>query len=200
MEFFRRLPTGPRRLGILPGTFNPPTRAHVALGEAALGLVDEVLFVMPRRLPHKSYEGVGLADRLRMVESVVSLSPRFSLASTEQGLFAEIARECRQVYGPEVKLAFVCGRDAAERAVGWDYGEPGAFRKMLDEFELLVAARKGAFRMPSGLEGRIHPIEIAEEYEDLSASMIRARIRLGEPWEHLVPPSIVAMVRELYAR
>jgi hypothetical protein len=39
------------------------------------------------------------------------------------------------------QLLFICGRDAAERIVAWDYGEPDAFRRMLDQFELLVAAR-----------------------------------------------------------
>ncbi|HSW50555.1 MAG TPA: hypothetical protein VLH09_10290 [Bryobacteraceae bacterium] len=199
MRFFRRTPQDPRRLGIFPGTFNPPTRAHVALGQAALERVDEVLFVLPRLLPHKSYEGVGLDGRLRIMESVITLSPRFSLASTEKGLFADIAEECRRAYGPDVGLVLICGRDAAERAVEWDYGEPGAFRKMLGGFELLVAARRGAFRIPSGLEDRFHLIELSQEYEGLSASMIREGIRLGEPWEHLVPPLIVPLVRELYA-
>ena len=55
IEFFRRAEGRPRRLGILPGTFNPPTRAHVALAEAALGEVDEALFVLPRSFPHKEY-------------------------------------------------------------------------------------------------------------------------------------------------
>jgi nicotinate-nucleotide adenylyltransferase len=199
VEFCRRSSQHPRRLGILPGTFNPPTRAHLALGEAALEHVEEVLFVMPRLLPHKTYEGVALADRLGMVERVVAACPRFSLASAERGLFAEIARECRDAYGPGTALAFICGRDAAERAVEWNYGRPGAFRQMLDEFELLVAARQGSFQIPGGMESRIRLIQIAGEFEELSASMIRARIGRGEPWEHLVPPSIVPQVRELYA-
>ena len=198
MEFIRRPSQHPRRLGILPGTFTPPTRAHVALGEAALRFVDEVLFVMPRLLPHKSYEGVGLAGRLEMVERIVSACPRFSLASTEKGLFVDIARECRDAYGPQTLLSLVCGRDAAERAVAWDYGRPDAFQEMLDEFELLVAARQGSFQVPRGMESRVRLLPIAGEYEEVSASLIRDRMRRGEPWEHLVPQAIVSLVRELY--
>jgi nicotinate-nucleotide adenylyltransferase len=199
VEFVRRPSQHPQRLGILPGTFNPPTRAHVTLGEAALQFVDEVLFVMPRLLPHKSYEGVGLADRLEMVERVISACPRFSLASTEKGLFVDIARECREAYGPRTLLSLVCGRDAAERAVAWNYGRPAAFQEMLNEFELLVAARQGSFEVPPGMENRVRLLPVAGEYEVVSASLVRARILRGEPWEHLVPQAIVSHVRELYA-
>jgi len=198
MEFFRRPVVDPHRLGILSGTFNPPTRAHLALGEAALEVVDEVLFVMPRVLPHKSYEGVGFADRLRMLEEATSDHPRFSVAATERGLFIDIARECRAVFGPKAALAFLCGRDAAERAVHWDYGRPGAFLEMLQEFELLVAARKGSLQIPEGMASRIHHLPAVAGYDDVSATQVRRRIRCAEPWEDLVPTRIVPLVRQLY--
>jgi nicotinate-nucleotide adenylyltransferase len=200
MEFFRRPAAGPHRLGILSGTFNPPTRAHLALAEGALDVVDGVLFVMPRVLPHKSYEGVGFTDRLRMLEAATDGQPRFSLAATERGLFIEIARECRAALGPGVSLAFLCGRDAAERAMNWDYGRPGAFLEMLQEFELLVAARKGSLEIPQEAANRIHALPIAAEYDDVSATEVRRRIRSGQPWEHLVAERIVPLVRELYGR
>ena len=57
IEFVQRASGIPRRLGILPGTFNPPTLAHIALARAALAQVDEVLFVLPREFPHKPYQG-----------------------------------------------------------------------------------------------------------------------------------------------
>ena len=200
MEFIRRAAGKPAALGILSGTFNPPTRAHLALAEAGLAVVDQVLFVLPRALPHKSYEGVGFADRLRMLELATLGLLRSSVAITEGGLFAEIARECREAYGQRVALKFLCGRDAAERVVSWDYGRPGAFREMLEDFELLVASRKGAFRAPAELRDRIHPLAVPPEYEEISATDVRTRIAGGRPWEHLVPESIVPLVRELYGQ
>jgi nicotinic acid mononucleotide adenylyltransferase len=164
-----------------------------------LDFVDEVLFVMPRVLPHKSYEGVSLQDRLRMLECIVSSRRRFSLASSERGLFLDIARECREAYGPDTALVLICGRDAAERALSWDYGRPGAVEEMLSELSFLVADRRGAFQAPPGAGDRVCSMSIPGEYEDTSASLIRERIRNGEPWEHLVPPEIVSVVRELYA-
>ena len=198
MEFFRRADVRPSRLGILPGAFNPPTRAHLELAAASLARVDELLFVMPRRLPHKTYEGVDFADRVRMLELSTAGRPRYSLAATDRGLFVDIARECRSAYGAELHLKFVCGRDAAERALNWDYGRPGAFADQLKEFELLVASRKGAFAIPEDLRGRIGHLEVSGECDEVSATEVRERIRRGEPWEHLVPEEIVPLVRELY--
>src|SRR5690242_20208760 len=120
MEFFRRAAARPRRLGVFPGTFNPPTRAHVALARAALASVDEVVFVLPREFPHKTFEGASFEDRVRMLEAALAGEPRFSIAASRGGLFIEIARECREAYGAETGLYFLCGRDAAERIVDWD--------------------------------------------------------------------------------
>ena len=121
LEFVKGPGTTVARLGVLPGTFNPPTRAHLALADAALAHCDEVLFVLPRALPHKDYSGVGFQERLKLLGGVVAEHPRYAAAASDGGLFVEIAKECRSVYGREVEMAFLCGRDAAERIVGWKY-------------------------------------------------------------------------------
>lgn len=200
MEFIRRAAGQPGSLAILPGSFNPPTRAHLALAEAGLEHADEVLFVLPRLFPHKRYEGASLEDRLRMVEASIEHNPRFSLGVSEGGLFAEIAAECRQAYGPEVALKILCGRDAAERFLNWDYGRPGAAREMLAAFELLVAPRGGPFVPPEAVRDRARPIRMPAEYDPVCASEIRRRISAGEPWEHLVPEAAVPLARGIYRR
>lgn len=198
MRFFQRAKSNPAALGILAGTFNPPTRAHLRLARAALGRVDEVLFVLPRTFPHKSYDEVGFRERLAMLEAALKGEPRVSIGSSEGGLFIEIARECREVYPPGTRLVFLCGRDAAERIVNWDYGKAGAFAKMLDEFELLVAPRGGPYVAPEEMRGKIHSLEC--DCGGISATEVRERIRRGEPWEKLVPQEIVEMVRESYGK
>jgi nicotinate (nicotinamide) nucleotide adenylyltransferase len=197
MEFFQRAAAHPRRLGVFPGTFNPPTRAHVALARAALASVDEVVFVLPRELPHKTFEGGSFEDRVRMLEAALAGEQRFSIAASRGGLFIEIARECRDAYGPEADLYFLCGRDAAERIVNWDYGRPGAIGEQLCEYQLLVAPRQGGYDAPADLRGRIHTLDRGND--NVSASEVRRRIRRGEPWEELVPERIVGMVREIYS-
>ncbi len=198
MEFFRRAEGSPSKLGVLAGAFHPPTQAHLALARAALDNVDEVVFVLPRRFPHKRYEKVGLEDRLRLVLAATAGEPRFSVAVSEGGLFIEIARECKQAYGPGVDVWFLCGRDAAERIVNWDYGEPGAFARQLETYGLLVAPRGGPYEPPVEYRNRIHPLTVPGGYDEVSSTAVREAIRAGRPWEHLVPETIVPEVRRLY--
>ncbi len=104
MEFLRRASGSPQRVGVLPGAFNPVTVAHLALARAALSHFGpegaEVVFVLPKRLPHKSYSGATLLERLEILRAALTDGPRFSIALAEGGLFAEIAAECREAYGP----------------------------------------------------------------------------------------------------
>lgn len=198
MDFFLRAAGTPRKLGILAGTFNPPTRAHLALARAARAVVEEVLFVLPREFPHKTYGGVGFAGRLTMLKAALADEPCGSIAATDQGLFIDIAGECRQAYGSATELYFVCGRDAAERIIQWDYGCPGAMQEQLREYQLLVAHRPGPYEPPSELRARIHPLELEADYAEISATAVRERVRAGQPFEHLVPAAIVGLVRRYY--
>jgi nicotinate (nicotinamide) nucleotide adenylyltransferase len=198
VHFIRRAVPVPDRLGILAGSFNPPTLAHTALIEAAAGHVDEVLCVVPRVFPHKLYHGASLDDRVQMLNAIEPEGVRYSIAIADRGLFIDIARECHEAYGPATDLAFLCGRDAAERIVEWDYGEPGAIDCMLEEFRLLVAARQGPYEPPTRLAHRVASLRLAEELGEVSSTEVRERIRKGEPWEHLVPPSIRPVAERFY--
>jgi len=199
MQFIRRAPGRPRRLAVFPGAFHPPTKAHMELARRALARADEVLFVLPRIQPHKRYDEVGLEDRCRMVELAAAETPQYSVGISEHGLFIDLARECRPLYDPLERLFILCGRDAAERAINWDYGRPGAFREMLNEFEMLVGSRGGEFVPPPSLEHRIHTLAMPPEYDEVSSTEVRERIRRGQAWEHLVPEVLIPLVRELYA-
>jgi nicotinate-nucleotide adenylyltransferase len=198
MELVVKAAGDPARLGILPGSFHPVTRAHVALAEAALDRVDEVLLVMPRAFPHKRYEGVSLADRLELLRQALAGGGRFSIGVSEGGLFLEIARECRAVYGPRCELWLLCGRDAAERIIGWDYtGAPG-IAEQLEEYGLLVADREGSFAPPAALAPRVRRLPMSAAWSRVSSSEVRRRIAAGEPWERLVPEAVAPGVRRLY--
>ena len=198
MRFLQRAPVAASRIGILPGTFNPVTVAHLAMAEAGLAAVEEVVFVLPQIFPHKTYTGASFEDRIGMLQSVLPQDSRFSIATTEGGLFRDIAAEYRAAFGPEAHLSFLCGRDAAERIATWDYGEPDAFESMLDEFHLLVAARQGEYEVPVKLQNRIAPLELSGPYDHVSSTEVRARIQQGADWEHLVPSQIHDRVRRIY--
>ena len=84
MQFYNRVTGIPARLTILPGAFNPPTRAHLAMAESALKVADEVLFVLPRAFPHKEYSGAGFDTRVELLRAALAGNPRFSLASSDR--------------------------------------------------------------------------------------------------------------------
>jgi nicotinic acid mononucleotide adenylyltransferase len=134
-----------------------------------------------------------------MLLAVAEADPRFSVASSQRGLFIEIAEESREVYAPGVRLMFICGRDAAERIIQWDYGDPEAFPRMLKQFELLVAARGSVFSPPDAMRERIHTLSVAEDLNSVSATEVRERIRQGAAWEHLVPQAVVPLARKIYS-
>ena len=90
MQFHRRAIGQPTTLGILPGTFNPLTVAHLALAEAGLRMVDEVLFVLPRELPHKTWSGASHQERFGLHTPPAVLARSFLVLSlAECGAFAE---------------------------------------------------------------------------------------------------------------
>jgi nicotinic acid mononucleotide adenylyltransferase len=111
----------------------------------------------------------------------------------------DIAHECQAEFGSGTRLYFLCGRDAAERILTWDYGRTGVVGEMLNLFELLVASRNGDFVPPSEFQSRIHALAMPVGHDQISSTEVRERIARGEPWEHLVPKSIVDRVRGIYS-
>lgn len=198
MDFLIEPRANPRTVGILPGSFHPVTRAHAALARAGLEMVDTVIFAMPRRFPHKSYDDVGLEERIEIVQAAVADEPRFAVAITDGGLFIEMAREARLRF-PGADVWIMCGRDAAERICSWSYsGLPIA--EQLREYGLLVAARQGDFAAPEHLAARVRPLDIEAEWDDVSATEVRSRIARGGDWEDLVPEAAVPLVRRYYVQ
>jgi nicotinate-nucleotide adenylyltransferase len=179
-------------VGVLAGAFNPVTRAHVELARAARPRVDEIVAVVPREFPHKHLHGATVEQRVEMIR-LAGFADRIEIA--RGGLLIDIARELRR---SDEELAFICGADAAERVITWNYGESGAIETMLEEFSLLVAPRACAFRPPDRLRHRIQSLEVPARFEQVSSTEVRRRIAAGVEWEDLVPEPILEMVRSLY--
>jgi nicotinate-nucleotide adenylyltransferase len=198
LKFYRHGTGQPRRVGILAGSFNPPTIAHIELARAASPAVDLIVCVVPQVFPHKDYSGATLAQRVEMLEAAELAAPN-AIASTTQGLFIDIARESREHFGAGVELAFICGRDAAQRIIEWDYGRPGVVEEMLGEFELLVAPRGGHFSPPEEFQHRVHALALDSGHETVSSTEVRQRIARGDAWEHLVPENIRERVKKIYS-
>lgn len=196
---------GGPRLGVLSGTFNPPTRAHLALAATALRALslDEVLFILPEVPPHKGELEALLADRAEMLLRAVAAEPSLSAALCTHGLFLDVSRALEPHYPKSTRALFIAGRDAAERILlHWPYEDAGqALEEMFSRFEFAVAGRGRDFRVPgNSLAARyaekIHSFRLPIECETVSATQVRERIAKRESIEDLVPATVAAYIRE----
>lgn len=187
------------RVGVLASAFNPPTIAHVALAEAARDAVglDQIAFALPKRLPHKSYEGASFEQRLEMLQALTATRQEWACVVTDGGLFVEMAREIKALSGSGGETLLLCGRDAAERIVAWDYQDSPPIEEQLREFAMVVAARVGRYEPPGGLAERFTLVSLPDGCAEVSSSAVREAVRSGGRWAHLTPPVVARRVREL---
>ena len=87
------------------------------------------------------------------------------------------------------RMFLLCGRDAAERILTWDYGDPEFADKMLGEFGLLVAPREGEYVAPERFRHAIRSLDPGN-YDDCSSTRLRETIRHTDDWRVLVPDAI----------
>jgi nicotinate-nucleotide adenylyltransferase len=198
LEFLYRAERNPARVALFPGTWNPPTVAHVDIARMAGRQADEVIWLLPRVFPHKDFEGAGFDARRRMLETLARQHTGFSAAVSDGGLYAEMAAEARDYFGPHTEIQLVLGRDAAERIAAWDYGTPGVFDDFVRGHRLLVAARSGDYEPASHHRELISKLPMDASWDEVSSSEVRRRIATGEDWSMLVPPAIAGIVRDLY--
>ena len=189
-------------MGVLPGAFNPVTNAHVALAKASIEQhrLEQIVFLLPEVFPHKEYAGASFDERLALLEAALSGEPLCAIASSDRGLFIEIAEAVRDGYGPEVEIFLICGRDAADRIVNWDYGDGPNFAKQLRQFQMLVGSRGEGYEVPARHQGRIYSVKLPLALSEVSATEVRQAVRRNEAWEHLVSPAVAHEIvrRKLY--
>lgn len=216
LRLLRRAPQGipPRAtrpaLGVLGGTFNPVTQAHIALARHAQNSfqLDEVLFVLPEQLPHRQPEETSLDDRVAMLQAAIAPCPQFSLGVCTHGLFLDIACALAPHYSRDTRLFFLTGADAAGRILLWDYPDrAAALREMFERFDLVVARRQGELGWPEDPQlapfaSHFHALELPAEYQNISASRVRDAVRQGESLEELLPAAVGAYIqrKNLYRR
>jgi len=202
LRFWKGSPIGAGTVGVLPGAFNPPTVGHEAVAAAARDQFDlgQVVFLVPEVFPHKSYEGASLEDRIAMLCAAAGQEAAYAVASSREGLFIDIARQVRERYGDGIEICLICGRDAAERIVGWDYGDGPPLRDQLKEFRLLVASREGEYVPPARYASRIQRVELAASFDEVSSSSVREAVALGSAWRRWVNERVAAEIdrRGLY--
>jgi nicotinate-nucleotide adenylyltransferase len=187
-------------IGVFGGTFDPPHVGHVVVAANvrwSLGL-DEVLLVVANEPWQKAHLPVRpAADRLAMVEAAVAGVPGVSASALEierggPSYTADTLDELGRRH-PGAALYVVVGADAAARLDTWERG--GEVR---DSATVVVVGRPGvAGPVPPGWTA----VAVDVPLLDVSSTDLRARVADGRPIDGLVPPAVVALIRErgLYA-
>jgi nicotinate-nucleotide adenylyltransferase len=215
--------SGPIRLGLLGGSFDPVHNGHLAIARQtreALGL-DQILFVPTSHPPHKPNGSLAPAqDRYEMVRLAISSDPTLAISDVEinrpgKSYSIDTIRLLQQTYGAHTQLFFLIGLDAFLDFPSWR--EP---QTLLTLCRFVVLSRPGlSFRSLSTVPllppisvsslmdldaGRIFRIEAPLGTQGLtclklppspiSASDIRSRIRQGHPVVNLLPPSVESYI------
>jgi nicotinate-nucleotide adenylyltransferase len=192
------------RIGILGGTFNPPHIAHlVAAQEAFLQLRLERVILMPAGIPpHKLHgeEEPGAEHRLAMCVCAVGTDPRLEVSSLEvrrpgTSYTVDTLEELHS-QAADSELFLIVGGDVAAGLPSWHEPE-----RVLSLARLTVANRRGTARTAidealGGLRGG----ERAEFFQmpriGISSTMLRRRVRAGQPITYLVPDAVASYIDE----
>jgi nicotinate-nucleotide adenylyltransferase len=195
-------------IGVLGGTFDPPHLGHVALAKSAHSSLKlaRVLWVVTADPPHKPNDPISpVEDRLAMVRAAVQGSPGFEISRVDIDRpaphYALDTMKILRGHYPDTRLAYLMGSDSLRDLPKWH--EPDRFMEACD---LLVVLRRPEAdpdleQLAATLPGIIAKLEmLPPPIVDISAQDIRRRVRLGEPYSHLVPSGVAKIIiaRNLY--
>jgi nicotinate-nucleotide adenylyltransferase len=185
------------RVGVLGGSFDPVHHGHLIVACEArrlLGL-DELRFVPAGEQPFKPAGLVAsAAHRLAMLERAVEGVPGFVVDPQEcrrpgPSYTVDTLRSLHAAR-PDAALSLLIGADAAREFPAWR--EAAAIQALA---AVVVLSRPGA-APPTGV-GRALTVPAI----DISATMVRERVRAGASIRFLVPDAVARYVAEhrLYA-
>jgi nicotinate-nucleotide adenylyltransferase len=197
------------RIGILGGTFNPPHLGHlICAQEAYLQLRLNRVTLIPARIPpHKSVEvEPGAEHRLEMCRLAIGGDEeRFAVSDMEivrdgPSYTVDTLEELHSSE-PDHELFLIVGGDIAAGLPSWRAPE-----RVLSLATLAVAKRRGTSRAAvddalRGLAGGERTRFFRMPRIGISSTMLRDRIRAGEPIRYFVPDAVATYIERhrLYA-
>ncbi len=207
---------------VFPGSFNPPTNAHLALMSQArqyarshLLSADEknqaihLYAALSKHIVDKeTVVRPSLLDRIMLLDTVLRHHLRHTgIMLLNRGLYVEQAQGIRTDFPKVTKLYFLIGFDKIVQILDPHYykDRDAALRELFALAELLVAPRGNAgqeqfnslLNKPENLQfaGYIHPLPFSASYRDFSSTRIRQ-----DPQAHLqdVPPEVRRFIQKTH--
>ncbi len=197
-----------KRLGIFSGSFNPLTLAHTKMIEDTITeyQLDELLLLLAKANVDKTVFGLPLAARLLTLKRYTKDREKFSVGVSSHGRYIDKVTALKVILPPETEFHFIVGYDTLVRIF-----DPKYYTDFHTELgELFVDAR---FIVANRAEADIETIAsfmeqpeihqyapyvscllLPDVYAYMSSTEVRELLKRGEAIEHLVPPSILAML------
>ncbi len=204
-----------RRVGLFAGSFNPLTRAHVTLVNAALRAADLDVVIWAcavASVDKERVERAALVDRLAQMRAFVTGRRRDALALLNRGLYVDEARAIRALLMPSADLLMLVGFDKIVQIFDHRYytDRDAALRELFSLASLLVAPRAddGAEALAALLarpENRpfatqVRYLDVPPTYtrdSSTEARLLAARIPPDEAaLARLLPPAGAALARQ----
>jgi nicotinate-nucleotide adenylyltransferase len=195
---------GPRRIGIMGGTFDPIHHGHlVAASEVAdLFALDEVVFVPTGQPWQKDASEVASAeDRYLMTVIATASNPRFAVSRVDidrggPTYTVDTLNEMAEMYGPDAQLFFITGADALERILSWKDSD-----RIFKLAHFVGVTRPGYVLSDDHLpDDAVSLVEVPAMA--ISSTACRDRVARGHPVWYLVPDGVVQYIakRHLYRK
>lgn len=197
---------GALTLGVLGGTFDPIHLGHLVLAQEArwqLGM--ERVLLMPAGQPWRKEDRriTEFAARAEMTRLAALGDEQLEVSLIEgerpgPSYIVDTLAQLKELY-PDARLILILGQDALADLPNWK--DPPMIKRLA---RLAVARRPGAdWQLNSGtreLAGDHALIDMPRM--EISSSMIRERIRQGQPWELFVKPNVASYIHRegLYLR
>jgi nicotinate-nucleotide adenylyltransferase len=192
------------RVALFGGTFDPPHRGHFSIAAAAADAfsIDTVLFAPTGRQPLKlSDTPTPYADRLAMVTLACLPDPRFGASNLDaprsDGLpnYTVDALSRLHQLMPGAKLFNLVGADSFLDLPRWHQPD-----RLLELAEWIVVSRPGfplddlsSLNLTSNQRSRVHVLQTI--HDDVSATMLRERLKSGDDCTDLLPQAVLDYIR-----
>jgi hypothetical protein len=155
--------------GVYPGSFNPPTVAHLAIARAALDQcgLERVDLVLSRDALGKDHrELVAVEDRYEVLVALTERHPWLGVRIADERLIADLAE------GYDV---VVLGGDKWAQVIdpSWYGGDADARDAVVDRLPTVACAPRPGHPVPAGDVARAVVLRIDEAHGEVSATAVR---------------------------
>jgi len=191
------------RVGYFGGTFDPPHLGHIILARETqfhLGL-DAFWWILTPDPPHKKSRILTpVKQRLEMINLIVEEYGKFAICDVDLNRdpphYAADTVEILKKQNPSMELVYIIGEDSLQDLPEWH--DPSRFLDIVDQLAIaprprIATTMEELEKMLPGISSKV--VFIPNVMLEISSSVIRERVRDGNPYEHFLTVSVSDYIR-----